>query len=77
MFRVVLEEYRALCQLRKRLELEIAARLATQPDFVRLQTDQQRGPEVSQVEGQVTAHRHPPVSPSDSGQAEESCSQSS
>ena len=38
MFRVVLEEYRALCQLRKRLELEIATRLATQPDFVRLQT---------------------------------------
>ena len=38
MFRVVLEEYRALCQLRKRLELEIATRRATQPDFVRLQT---------------------------------------
>jgi transposase len=37
MFRVVLEEYRALCQLRKRLEAEIATRLATLPDFVRLQ----------------------------------------
>lgn len=38
MFRVVLEEYRALCQRRKQLETDIVTRLATQPDFVRLQT---------------------------------------
>ncbi len=38
MFRVVLEEYRALCALRKRLESEIVTRLAANPDFVRLQT---------------------------------------
>lgn len=38
MLRVVLEEYRALCALRKQLEADIATRLATQPDFVRLQT---------------------------------------
>ena len=38
MFRVVLEEYRALCRLHKRLEAEIATRLTTQPDFLRLQT---------------------------------------
>jgi len=38
MLRVVLEEYRALCALRKQLEAEVATRLATQPDFVRLQT---------------------------------------
>jgi transposase len=38
MLRVVLEEYRALCALRKRLELESATRLGTNPDFVRLQT---------------------------------------
>ena len=44
MFRVVREEYRALCQLRKRLELEIATRRATQPDFVRLQTRPGIGP---------------------------------
>ena len=44
MFRVVLEEYRALCQLRKRLEAEIATRLATLPDFVRLQTVPGIGP---------------------------------
>jgi transposase len=38
MFRVVLEEYRALCQRRKHLEAELVTRLAGQPDFVRLQT---------------------------------------
>src|SRR4029079_6676062 len=38
MFRVVLEEYRALCRLRKRLEEDAVTRLADQPDFVRLQT---------------------------------------
>src|SRR5882724_1271880 len=38
MFRVVLEEYRALCQLRKRLEADAVRRLAPQPDSVRLQT---------------------------------------
>jgi transposase len=38
MFRVVLEEYRALCALRKRLETDAVLRLADQPDFVRLQT---------------------------------------
>ena len=38
MFRVVLEEYRALCQRRKQLETEVVTLLATQPDFVRLQT---------------------------------------
>jgi hypothetical protein len=35
MFRVVLEEYRALCQLRKRLEAEVVTRLANQPRFRR------------------------------------------
>lgn len=38
MLRVVLEEYRAICALRKRLEADIVARLAMHPDFVRLQT---------------------------------------
>jgi transposase len=38
MFRVVLEEYRALCQRRKRLEEEVVTALADHPDFVRLQT---------------------------------------
>jgi transposase len=38
MFRVVLEEYRALCLLRKRLEADVVTRLAPQPDFQRLQT---------------------------------------
>lgn len=38
MFRIVLEEYRALCALRKRLETDAVLRLADQPDFVRLQT---------------------------------------
>ncbi|MEA3197227.1 MAG: hypothetical protein QOF32_1279 [Gammaproteobacteria bacterium] len=38
MFCVVLEEYRTLCALRKRLEANAVLRLADQPDFVRLQT---------------------------------------
>lgn len=38
MFRVVLEEYRALCRLRKRLEADVVVRLGAQPDFQRLQT---------------------------------------
>jgi transposase len=38
MFRVVLQEYRALCLLRKRLEADAVTRLADLPDFVRLQT---------------------------------------
>jgi transposase len=38
MFRIVLEEYRAICALRKRLEADIVTRLATHPDFIRLQT---------------------------------------
>lgn len=44
MFRIVLEEYRALCRLRKRLEADIATHLSTQPDFVRLQTIPGIGP---------------------------------
>jgi transposase len=44
MFRVVLEEYRALCALRKRLEADAVLRLANQPDFVRLQTVPGIGP---------------------------------
>jgi transposase len=38
MLRVVLEEYRDLCARRKQLEADIAPRLATNADFVRLQT---------------------------------------
>jgi transposase len=38
MFRVVLEEYRALCLLRKRLEADAVTQLTPQPDFQRLQT---------------------------------------
>lgn len=38
MFRIVLEDYRALCHRRKQLEGEVVTRLALQPDFVRLQT---------------------------------------
>ena len=34
----ILEEYRALCRLRKRLEADAVARLAHHPDFQRLQT---------------------------------------
>lgn len=49
MFRVVLEEYRALCQRRKHLETEIASRLATQPDFVRLQTIPGIGPVLAMI----------------------------
>jgi transposase len=45
MFRVVLEEYRALCQLRKRLESDVVTTLAAQPDFVRLQTLPGIGPD--------------------------------
>jgi len=37
MFCVVLEEYRALCLSRKRLEADAVTRLADQPDFQRLQ----------------------------------------
>ena len=49
MFRVVLEEYRALCQLRKRLEAEIATRLAALPDFARLQTIPGVGPILAMI----------------------------
>jgi transposase len=49
MFRVVLEEYRALCQLRKRLEDEAVTRLAAQPDFVRLQTLPGIGPILAMI----------------------------
>ena len=38
LFRIVLEEYRALCRLRKRLEADVVTSLADQPDFQRLQT---------------------------------------
>ena len=38
LFRVVLEEYLALCRLRKRVEADVVIQLADQPDFVRLQT---------------------------------------
>ena len=44
MFRVVLEEYRQLCQRRKALEAEIVDRLAGQMDFDRLQTVPGIGP---------------------------------
>ena len=44
MFRVVLEEYRALCHRRKQLEADIVTRLADQQDFVRLQTVPGIGP---------------------------------
>jgi transposase len=49
MFRVVLEEYRALCQLRKRLEADAVTRLANQPDFVRLQTLPGIGPILAMI----------------------------
>ena len=49
MFRVVLEEYRALCRLRKRLEADIVTRLATHPDFVRLQTLPGIGPILAMI----------------------------
>lgn len=44
MFQVVLEDYRALCQRRKQLEVDIVTRLADQGDFVRLQTVPGIGP---------------------------------
>jgi transposase len=44
MFRVVLEEYRALCQRRKQLEAEIVTRWQDQHDFLRLQTVPGIGP---------------------------------
>ncbi len=44
MFRVVLEEYRQLCQRRKTLERDIVTRLAGHPDFDRLQTIPGIGP---------------------------------
>ena len=44
MFRVVLEEYRSLCDRRKQLEADVVARLADQRDFVRLQTVPGIGP---------------------------------
>ncbi len=44
MFRIVLEEYRGLCRLRKRLEADIVTHLSTQPDFIRLQTIPGIGP---------------------------------
>jgi len=49
MFRVVLEEYRALCQLRKRLEADAVTWLADQPDFVRLQTLPGVGPILAMI----------------------------
>ena len=49
LFRVVLEEYRALCALRKRLEISIVTRLATHPDFVRLQTLPGIGPILAMI----------------------------
>ncbi len=49
MLRVVLEEYRALCALRKRLEVDITTQLATHPDFVRLQTLPGIGPILAMI----------------------------
>jgi transposase len=49
MFRVVLEEYRALCLLRKRLEADAVTRLADQPDFRRLQTLPGIGPILAMI----------------------------
>lgn len=49
MFRVVLEEYRAVCQLRKRLEADVVSQLAHQPDFVRLQTLPGVGPILAMI----------------------------
>ena len=49
MFRVVLEEYQALNQLRKRLEDEAVVRLAAQPDFARLQTLPGIGPILAMI----------------------------
>ena len=49
MFRIVLEEYRALCVLRKRLEADVVTRLAYQPDFMRLQTLPGIGPILAMI----------------------------
>lgn len=49
MLRVVLEEYRAVCALRKRLEIDITTQLATHPDFVRLQTLPGIGPILAMI----------------------------
>jgi transposase len=49
MFRIVLEEYRALCVLRKRLEADVVTRLAHQPDFIRLQTVPGIGPILAMI----------------------------
>jgi transposase len=49
MFRIVLEEYRALCLLRKRLEADVVTRLAHQPDFIRLQTLPGIGPILAMI----------------------------
>jgi transposase len=49
MFRVVLEEYRALCRLRKRLEADVVTRLADHPDFQRLQTLPGVGPILAMI----------------------------
>lgn len=57
MFRVVLEEYRALCERRKRLESEIATSLGTHPDFVRLQTVPGIGPILAMIRGGVKVLR--------------------
>lgn len=44
MFRVVLEDYRALCQRRQQLEADILTRLGEQRDFIRVQTIPGIGP---------------------------------
>ena len=44
MFRLVLEDYRALCHRRQQLEADIQTRLAAQRDFLRLQTVPGIGP---------------------------------
>jgi transposase len=49
MFRVVLEEYRALCLLRKRLEVDAVTSLADHPDFQRLQTLPGVGPILAMI----------------------------
>jgi transposase len=49
MLRIVLEEYRALCVRRKQLEADIASRLATNGDFVRLQTLPGIGPILAMI----------------------------
>jgi transposase len=49
MFCVVLEEYRALCLLRKRLEADAVTHLADHPDFRRLQTLPGIGPILAMI----------------------------